>query len=50
MQKNIIDPIIALAKQHIPNKTIKIRQSDPPWLTCEIKKIIRKRKRLYKKY
>ena len=50
MQKNIIDRITALAKQHIPNKTIKIRQSDPPWLTCEIKKIIRKRKRLYKKY
>ena len=40
--KNIIDRITALifflAKQHIPNKTIKIRQSDPPWLTCEIKK------------
>ena len=48
--KNIIDRITALAKQQIPNKTIKIRQSDPPWLTCEIKKIIRKRKRLYKKY
>ena len=27
--KNIIDRITALAKQHIPNKTIKIRQSDP---------------------
>ena len=27
-----------------------MRQSDPPWLTCEIKKNIRKRKRLYKKY
>ena len=30
MQKNIIDQITALAKQHIPNKTIKIRQLDPP--------------------
>ena len=39
-----------LAKQQIPNKTIKMRQSDPPWLTCEIKIIIRKRKRLYNKY
>ena len=48
--KNVIDRITALAKQHIPNKIIKIRQSDPAWLTCEIKKIIRKRKRLYKKY
>ena len=27
--KNIIDRIIALAKQHIPNKTIKTRQTDP---------------------
>ena len=36
--KNIIDQITALAKQHIQNKTTKIRQSDLPRLTCEIKK------------
>ena len=29
---------------------ITVRQSDPPWLTNEIMKMIRKRKRLYNKY
>ena len=48
--KNITDRITNLAEKHVPNKTVKIRQSDPPWLTSEIKKLIRKRKRLYNKY
>ena len=39
-----------LASKYIPNKTIKVRQSDPPWLTKSIKKMMRKRKRLYDKY
>ena len=47
--KHIIDRITALAKQHIPNKTIKI-VNQTPWLICEISKIIRIRKHLYKKY
>ena len=47
---NITDKISELAKKNIPNKTVKIRQSDPTWLTSEIKKMIRKRKRLYNKF
>ena len=47
---NITDKILELAKKNIPNKTVKIRQSDPTWLTSEIKKMIRKRKRLYNKF
>ncbi|MCG8116730.1 MAG: reverse transcriptase domain-containing protein, partial [Candidatus Thiodiazotropha endolucinida] len=48
--KNITDKISNLSSKYIPNKTVKIRQSDPPWLTNEIKKMIRKRKRLYDKF
>ena len=48
--QNVTNEISKLAKKHIPNKTVKIRQSDPSWLTSEIKKMIRKRKRLYKQY
>ena len=47
---NITDKISELAKKNIPNKTVKIRQSDPTWLTSEIKKMIRKRKRFYNKF
>ena len=48
--KKLTDHISQLASKYIPNKTIKVRQSDPPWLTNNIKKMMRKRKRLYDKY
>ena len=48
--KKITDQISKLASKYIPNKIIKVRQSDPPWLTNNIKKMMRKRKRLYDKY
>jgi hypothetical protein len=41
--------VLTNAKSCIPNKTITVRQNDPPWLTCKIKKLIRKRKRSHKK-
>ena len=47
---NITNRISELADKHIPNKKVKIRQSDPSWLTNEAKKLIRKRKRLFKKF
>ena len=47
---NITERITDLANKHIPNKTVKIRSSDPPWLTNSIKRLMRKRKRLYDKY
>ena len=46
---NITQTIISLSKKHIPNKTVTIRQSDPPWMHNEIRKCIRKRKRAYDK-
>ena len=48
--QNITDTIISAAKRHVPNKNIKVRQSDPPWLNNTIKKMIRKRKRLFNKF
>ena len=47
---NFTDKILELTNKHIPNKTIKVRQSDPRWLTNKIKQLIRKKKRLYDKY
>ena len=46
---NITNHLISIAKECIPNKTVRIRPSDPPWLTCYIKRYIRKRKRAYRK-
>ncbi|MCG8113032.1 MAG: reverse transcriptase domain-containing protein [Candidatus Thiodiazotropha taylori] len=48
--ENITDKICQLANKHIPNKIIKVRQSDPSWLSNDIKRLIRKKKRLYDKY
>ena len=47
---NITERITDLANKDIPNKTVKIHSSDLPWLTNSIKRLMRKRKRLYDKY
>ena len=39
----------SLTAECIPNKTVRIRPSDPPWITTAIRKLIRKRKRAYQK-
>ena len=44
---NITSKIIDLAKDNIPNRNITIHPSDPPWITSELKRYIRKRKRSY---
>ena len=41
---------MTLASKHIPNKTIRVRNSDPSWLSNSIKRLMRKRKRLFDKY
>lgn len=47
--QNITEQLISLSKACIPNKSVRIRPADPPWLTTNIRKHIRKRKRAYKK-
>lgn len=44
---NITNTILKTATNTIPNKTITIRQNEPPWLNKTIKQMIRKRKRLH---
>ena len=47
--QNITTHIISLAKDCILNKIIRIRPSDPPWLTSHLKRYIRKCKRACRK-
>ena len=39
----------SLTTECIPNKTVRIRPSDPPWITAAIRTLILKRKRAYHK-
>ena len=47
---NVTEQVIKSSKIHIPNKFIKVKQSDPHWMNNNIKQMMRKRKRLYGKY
>ena len=47
---NIIERITALANEHVPNRLINARKTDPAWLTTHVKKLIRKKKMLYDTY
>lgn len=47
---NVTDYIIIQANKHIINKSVKIRQSDPPWLHNNIRKPMRNRTRYIDKY
>ena len=44
---NITNLLNSLKAECIPNKSIRIRLSDPPWITTAIRKLIQKRKRAY---
>ena len=46
----ISEAIMSAAEQTIPNKIVMIRPNEHPWITCQIRKLIRKRKRTYSKY
>ena len=46
--KGLIDKLLHLAEDSIPNKVITIRPTYPPWITSQIKRLIKKRKRAYR--
>ena len=46
----ISEAIMSAAEQAIPNKIATIRPDDHPWITCRIRRLIRKRKRTYRKF
>ena len=47
---NFTNILINLAKESIPNKKVRIRPQDLPWINGLVRKLMRKRNRLYKKY
>ncbi|MES9993745.1 MAG: hypothetical protein ABW098_17480, partial [Candidatus Thiodiazotropha sp.] len=46
---NITTTVTSFATECIPNRHIKIKPSEPPWINSSIKRHIRKRKRAYRK-
>ena len=42
--------LLNIFRNFIPNEIIKCSYKDPPWISSEIKKVVRKKNRLYKKY
>ena len=46
---NILSTIDTIARECNPNRNVRIKVTDPPWITSTIKSLIRKRKRAYKK-
>ena len=48
--ENITKRITTLSNKHVPNRLINARKTYPTWLTTHVKKLIRKKKRLYDKY
>ena len=46
----IADCIMQANQESIPNKIVTIRPNENPWITGHIKRLIRKRKRTFKKY
>ena len=48
--QGISDAITKAAENLIPNKIITFRPNDPPWITCYIKRLIRKRKLAFRQH
>ena len=48
--QDISDAIIKAAEISIPNKIITVRPTDPPWITCYIKRLIQKQKLAFRQH
>ena len=46
---NITECILNIADKVIPNRIVQIKKTDQPWITKEIKKLIRNKNRIHKK-
>ena len=46
---NITDKVNELTNAYIPNKTVRIRPYEPPWMNNKLRRQIRIRKRAYRK-
>ena len=47
--ENVFSAVENIAREWISNRNVRIKASEPPWITSSIKSLIRKRKRAYKK-
>ena len=45
-----MDTLIKASQNSIPSKVVTIRPNEHPWITCQIRNLIRKRKRTFRKY
>ena len=48
--KTFSDKLLEMTKECVPNRTVTVRPHDLPWMNGNIRKLMRKRNRLYKKY
>ena len=46
----LTETLLNIFRNFIPNEVITCKSRDPPWMTKEIKKALRRKNRLYKKY
>ena len=42
--------LYSILSSHIPNKTVKCSNKDPPWITKELKSAIKCKYRVYRKF
>ena len=45
--QDITDAIVSAAEKSIPNKIVTVKPNESPWITCHIKSLIRKRRRIF---
>ena len=50
MVKVFTSAFIEIVTRYIPHKIIKIDDSDPPWITCGIKTVVKRKHRVFNKY
>ena len=48
--KYLTNALIEASEKSIPNKIVQKRPKDHPWITCHIRNLIRKRRRIFRKY
>ena len=48
--QDITDAIVSAAEKSIPNKIVTAKPNESPWITCHIKSLIRKYRRIFRQF
>ena len=48
--QDITDAIVSAAEKSIPNKIVTVKPNESPWITCHIKSLIRKCRRIFRQF